>query len=213
MLVGPRIARTGASERARHDHECGSAARGTQGVVIIECGPRPSPGRLLFSQPIRAVLTLIGPSTARVDANRTFADVRPAADPCPPTPAFAADSGVESRRRAGLAVQRRRLGLDPARRGPAARRTAPVAGAGDCAACQWARTGMVMAPTDAAEPIDFVAQADAERDARSAQAGCGAASDRTAADHRAGRRRALLVAARGRRVPGSRGPISRRSGD
>ena len=97
VLVGPRIARTGASER---------------GAIVSECGSATRNARFHSARDFKAVLTSIRDTGARVVISETGAAFGRAEAPHPlRARALRAASGLEEPRRAGAAVQHRRLGV------------------------------------------------------------------------------------------------------
>src|SRR6478672_5717514 len=108
VLVGPRMARTGASER---------------GAIIFECGSARGEGKVPTAE-IRLVLTSIGETGCRVDVTKPRAPAAAVAFAC------LAASRLDRRRRARAPVQHGRLGVAPAAERAAGQRAAAMAGAG-----------------------------------------------------------------------------------
>src|SRR6185312_16180892 len=95
VLVGPRIARTGASERGAICFNVAAIGRGA---------------RFLRRDDFRTVLTLIRHHRVGVEVTKPRASAAALSPPC------LAPAGLEERRRACLAVQHSRLGIVSAAR-------------------------------------------------------------------------------------------------
>ena len=195
VLVGPRIARTGASER---------------GAIITNVAAHARKRKVPSTGGFRAVLTLSGRLGAGVDCKTAFrAGFWPPIGQRPRASGRLQARRVEGRGRCRVAVQRGRLGVASGAVRDPHRRAAPMACAGDRAAVRRRIDGD-------ADDRDRRGRAGRFRpEAGDSGQDCGreagrAGPDGAVADTRARRRRALLVAARGRRLAPGRRAISRR---